>query len=160
VDIVQPCFRKRNLRIDFLRGVSILLVLIHHFSNAYKLQESSLALILPKQWIIALVRNGNYGVILFFVISGFLITSTSLNRYRKLSNLKALSFYRMRFARIFPCLLLFFSVVILFNFTPFVRIQKETDTVSLATAVFSVLTFWHNVLMEKFGYFNYCLNVL
>jgi peptidoglycan/LPS O-acetylase OafA/YrhL len=26
-------------------------------------------------------------------------------------------------------------------------------------AIFSVLTFWHNVLMQVVGYFNYCLNI-
>jgi peptidoglycan/LPS O-acetylase OafA/YrhL len=28
-----------------------------------------------------------------------------------------------------------------------------------AVAVLSVLTFWHNVLMQAVGYFNYCLNI-
>ena len=64
----------RDDGIDTLRGLSILLVLLHHFNIAYPLRDTLLAGLpgwpLPQ----AIARNGNYGVTIFFVISGFLIT--------------------------------------------------------------------------------------
>ena len=65
----------RNYKIDILRGVSILLVLLHHFNIPYKLHDTWLVISVfgePLSTLIA--RNGNYGVTMFFVISGFLIT--------------------------------------------------------------------------------------
>jgi surface polysaccharide O-acyltransferase-like enzyme len=53
-------------------------VLLLHFSLTYRLTDSPLSLVLPVKWIRAVVVNGNYGVTLFFVISGFLITSNNL----------------------------------------------------------------------------------
>ncbi|HHT9035473.1 acyltransferase family protein, partial [Staphylococcus lugdunensis] len=65
----------RNARIDLLRGISILLVLLHHFNIAYSLRDTALARVPGWDTIHAIVRNGNYGVTMFFAISGYLITS-------------------------------------------------------------------------------------
>ncbi len=41
----------RNARIDLLRGVSIVLVLLHHFNIAYPLRDTALARVLaPLRW--------------------------------------------------------------------------------------------------------------
>ncbi len=53
-----------------------------------------------------LCRNGNYGVTIFFVISGFLITSTTLSRFGDLKQVNLRTFYSFRFARIIPNLAL------------------------------------------------------
>ncbi|MFW2153817.1 acyltransferase, partial [Acinetobacter gyllenbergii] len=52
----------RNYKIDILRGVSILLVLLHHFNIPYKLHDTWLGISVfgePLSTLIA--RNGNYG---------------------------------------------------------------------------------------------------
>src|SRR6185312_3756499 len=105
---------------------------------------------------------GYYGVTIFFCISGFLITSLVLERHSKFENLDVFGFYVRRFARIYPSLILFLVIVVSFHFTPLVGLENggKTPSVSLVTAVFSVLTFWHNVLMANAGWFNYCLNIL
>ena len=90
----------RNARIDLLRGIAILLVLILHFNLAYHLNSSALANIFPENLLNQLTENGNYGVTIFFAISGFLITSTSLRRFGSLNNISFARFYRLRFARI------------------------------------------------------------
>ncbi|WP_258001175.1 hypothetical protein [Janthinobacterium sp. ROICE36] len=36
---------------------------------------------------------------------------------------------------------------------------KDLSASYFVIAIASVLTFWHNVLMQSAGYFNYCLNV-
>jgi peptidoglycan/LPS O-acetylase OafA/YrhL len=149
----------RNQHIDILRGIAILLVLVLHFHLAYHIDHSAFTKIFSRGFITALAQNGNYGVTMFFVISGFLITSNSLMRYEKLANLDLLGFYILRFARIMPCLLLVLLMILLFNFTPLTIFKNNPHSTSLALAFFSILTFWHNVLMVKFGWFNYCLNI-
>lgn len=155
----MPNINSRNQDIDILRGVAILLVLILHFHLAYDIDQSVLAKIFSSHFIAALARNGNYGVTMFFVISGFLITSNALARYAKLANLNLRGFYILRFARIVPCLLLVLAMILLLNFTPLLIFKNNPHTTSLFLTFLSILTFWHNVLMAKIGWFNYCLNI-
>ena len=61
---------------------------------------------LPHQLVSSLVWNGQQGVQMFFVISGFLITSTSIRRWSSPASLNIRSFYLLRFARIAPLMLL------------------------------------------------------
>lgn len=150
----------RNSKIDLLRGFSILVVLILHFNIAYNLSQSVLNKIFSVDFIHSVARNGNYGVTIFFVISGFLITTTTIERYGKLGDINIIRFYILRFARIMPCLLLLLGIICIFNLMPLPIFKNDPNTTSLLVAVFSVLTLWHNYLMEKIGYFNYCLNIL
>jgi peptidoglycan/LPS O-acetylase OafA/YrhL len=151
----------RDYRIDVLRGVSILLVLILHFHLAYNLVASPFATLFSARFVRAVARNGNYGVTIFFVISGYLITSTSLRRFSALGRISAKKFYAFRFARIFPCLILILTIITSLGLAGVPRFKNDGAVdVSFLTADFSVLTFWHNVLMAKVGYFNYGLNIL
>ena len=58
-----------------------------------------------------IARNGNYGVNMFFVISGFLITQHTLQRNGFLAQIKLKDFYIRRIARIMPCLVLLVAMV-------------------------------------------------
>ena len=110
----MPESRKLNRRdhtIDFLRGISILLVLIHHFHLTYRIDQGFFADLFSVEFMRRLGRNGNYGVTIFFVISGFLITSTTLSRFGELKNVSLRSFYSFRFARIIPNLALMLGIV-------------------------------------------------
>lgn len=149
----------RNYKIDFLRGIAIGLVLLLHFHLSYRLDQSALNVLFNQQFLKSLARNGNYGVTIFFVISGFLITSTSLDRYGKLANINYIKFYIYRFARIMPCLLLALGLIALLNFLHVPNFENSPSTTSFGLAILSVMTFWHNLLMQNAGYFNYCLNI-
>ncbi|PIF13340.1 acyltransferase family protein [Janthinobacterium sp. 13] len=152
----------RNSHIDALRGAAILCVLVLHFALAYGLKNSPLE-VLPS-WLLRAAYQGNYGVTVFFVISGYLITSTSLRRWGDLARIDLAAFYAYRIARLLPALLLALSTIVLLGVldVPFFANSdggKDLPASYFVIAIASVLTFWHNVLMQSAGYFNYCLNV-
>jgi peptidoglycan/LPS O-acetylase OafA/YrhL len=139
-------------------------VLLLHFSLTYNLVNSALSRVVPARWVHAAVINGNYGVTIFFVISGFLITSNNLLRYGRLADVRLRQFYAFRFARIVPPLILALCVILLLgllNVPSFMNSRQghAMPPAFFLVAIFSVLTFWHNVLMQVVGYFNYCLNI-
>lgn len=154
---------QRNPHVDALRGVAILCVLILHFTLAYGLKNSPLGTILPP-WLLRAAYQGNFGVTMFFTISGYLITGMSLRRWGALARIDMRAFYLYRFARILPALLLALAIIVTLGCldVPFFS-NSDGDVPQSAgyfvVAVASVLTFWHNVLMQSAGYFNYCLNV-
>ncbi|MBJ7313190.1 acyltransferase family protein [Rugamonas sp. CCM 8940] len=155
----------RNARIDFLRGIAISSVLILHFALSYGLKDSPLGSLLGTELLKAIAYNGNFGVTIFFVISGFLITSTSLARWGSLDKLDARSFYLYRFARIMPSLILALSIIVILGSLGLPSFNNtDSGGQPLPASYFlvgagSVLTFWHNLLMQSAGYFNYCLNI-
>lgn len=154
----------RNYAIDVLRGIAILLVLIHHFNIPYKLNDTFLGIqIFGESLSTIIARNGNYGVTLFFVISGFLITQHTLQRSGVLSKIRLKDFYIRRIARIIPCLILLVSMVSIlgaFGLKPFLNQAPNGIEVSYGLTVFAALTFWMNILIIQYGWVNYALGVL
>lgn len=156
--------RDRNAHIDFLRGVAILLVLLLHYALAYKLTNFPLTPLIGKDAVAAVFMNGNFGVTMFFVVSGYLITSMSLARWSEPARINLRSFYIFRFARIIPCILLALAIIVPLGLAdvPFFQNRQQGEPMPdtfFITAVLSVLTFWHNVLMQSEGWFNYCMNI-
>ncbi|MES2300075.1 MAG: acyltransferase [Pseudomonadota bacterium] len=156
--------KTRNSHVDVLRGIAILLVLLLHFTLGFGIKNSIFASLLGLQFARALIFNGNYGVTLFFVISGYLICSMSISRWGSLEHIKPRDFYTYRFARIAPSLLLVLGVIVLLGCLNVPYFSNSDDGHHLPSSFFivavaSVLTFWHNVLMQSQGWFNYCLNI-
>lgn len=115
----KSLFRNRNNYIDYLRGLSILLVVVTHgFLNLKWLIFTNL---LPKANFDILRSNGYLGVSIFFVVSGYLITQKIvLPRIDKQGifdslgdNLKLSDFYLSRALRIFPPLILLFLITLI-----------------------------------------------
>lgn len=155
-------FPNRNPLIDTLRGSAILLVLLLHHALSYGFKGSIADDWLPHWLLRALVLNGNYGVTIFFAVSGYLITGAALRRYGSLAQVEWRHFYRLRAARILPPLLLALGVITLLalaGLDSFCNSGGHPGDGQLALALLSVVTFWHNLLMQSLGYFNYCLNV-
>lgn len=154
----------RNYKIDILRGISILLVLIHHFNIPYKLHDTFLGIPIGSESLSTLIaRNGNYGVTIFFVISGFLITQHTLQRSGSLAQIKLKDFYIRRIARIMPCLMLLVAMVSVLGslgLQPFINQSPNGKEVSYAVTVLSALSFWMNLLIIEYGWVNYALGVL
>lgn len=154
----------RNLYIDMLRGLSILLVMLLHYTLAYRLVSSPLQEWIPAPVLRAIFYNGNYGVSMFFVISGFLITSNIIARYRSLPGIDVLHFYKLRLFRLYPLVVLALAIITALGLAGLSKFSNIAHENPLGDGFFliadlSVLTFWHNVLMETVGYFNYAMNI-
>ncbi|UPG83974.1 acyltransferase [Luteibacter aegosomatis] len=156
--------RDRNVHVDLLRGICILLVMLLHYSLAYRLHDSPLNDWLPVDTLKTIFFNGNYGVSVFFVISGFLITSNILRRYGSPAGTDVIHFYKLRLFRLYPSVVLALAIITVLGLAGlrcFVNANRHTDFGNgfFVVGNLSVLTFWHNILMERVGYFNYAMNI-
>lgn len=112
--------------IDGLRAIAILLVIFYHFDFSF-------------------VGAGFYGVDIFFVISGFLITGTSLKNISSLRDVK--SFFQKRAARILPMMAVVTTACVVFwriELGPFqwMEIRRTTPSVAL---FFANVFYWKNL---------------
>ncbi|GBR27604.1 acyltransferase family protein [Acetobacter orleanensis] len=105
----------RNAGIDVLRGLAILMVVVNHVAIRLPLEKTSVAAILPYRVMRFLTHQGYHSVFVFFVISGFLITSGILRRWGRLRSIQLPFFYARRFSRIVPCLLVLLSILVVLD---------------------------------------------
>ena len=138
--------------VDLLRGCAILFVLLNHVNMRLVIGHIPYGNALPPSLLRMLIWNGQRGVQMFFVISGFLITSISIRRWGDLSRVRALDFYRLRFARIAPLLLLLLLVLSVLDLTHATNYVVSAKTGGLSSAVVAALTFRLNVLEARHGY--------
>lgn len=80
----------RNANIDLIRGISVIIVFLYHAK---------------------ILQAGHIGVDIFFVISGYLITTSIVNTNLSFHDIKI--FYQKRVFRLFPPLLILFPFVFL-----------------------------------------------
>lgn len=89
--------------VDGLRGVSILMVILGHFGFNYAFRATHIFV------------DSTTGVHIFFVISGFLITTLLLKEKLKTGSISLKHFYIRRALRILPIAYLFLIVLIILN---------------------------------------------
>ena len=75
----------RNTGIDILRGLAILSVILLHLNTRVPFSDTFVGQSLPKAIYKILFWSGYYEVCIFFVISGFLITTSSLNKWGQIA---------------------------------------------------------------------------
>jgi peptidoglycan/LPS O-acetylase OafA/YrhL len=96
-DAVQPGKRMRAL--DGLRAISIGAVLLGHLSGTRGF---------PNLQIEPFIGDyANLGVVMFFVISGFLITTLLVEEYQQFESISLRLFYARRVLRLFPAFLMY-----------------------------------------------------
>ncbi len=150
----------RNPGIDILRGVSIVLVVMHHVGLRIPLKRGVLATLLPKWSLDALIYNGYEAVFVFFVISGFLITSNTLARWGRLGAIDVRAFYVRRGARILPCLLILVAVLAVLHFAGAADYVIHRPKQSLQGAIASALGLQLNWYEGRTGYLPASWDVL
>ena len=110
--------------IDGLRGIAVMMVLFFHI-NCYK--------------------NGFAGVEIFFVISGFIITTLLLAEYKKTETIDLKSFYIRRVSRIYPPLIVVVLIsIFLFTNFPIDSLSNRFSQEALYTSFGS--TNWYEVI--------------
>ncbi|MBD3750380.1 MAG: acyltransferase [Sphingobacteriales bacterium] len=97
--------------LDGLRGIAILIVIFAHFNNHWHFKFLGL-----------LVNAGIFGVYIFFVLSGFLITTLLLRERDENHNINLSNFYKRRALRIVPLSWFYVIVTILIS----VIVQKPS----------------------------------
>lgn len=124
--------------LDHLRAVAIIFVLIFHYQLWFPHPD----------WTNWFLQIGWTGVDLFFVLSGFLISSQLFAQIKKGNQISIKEFYIKRFFRIIP--IYFFVIVIYFAF-PFFR-EKEA-----LPPLWKFVTFTQNFGTDtsKFGTFSH-----
>jgi peptidoglycan/LPS O-acetylase OafA/YrhL len=138
--------------VDVLRGLCVLLVVMHHIHLRFVINHYDVDAVMPKLLNQVLFWSGYYAVITFFVISGFLITRLSVRRWGSLEKVHIGRFYRMRAARILPCLLLVLVILSVLHWTGAPEFTIKPERASLGRALWAALTFHVNWLEGRHGY--------
>jgi peptidoglycan/LPS O-acetylase OafA/YrhL len=146
--------------IDLLRGLCIVAVVLHHINLRVRLDKTSLGAVMGTAASRILFWSGYNGVIVFFVISGFLITTWSIRRWGTLAQIRRRQFYLMRFARIAPCLFGLLAILSIFDRLGVPRFVIDTHRSSLTRALLAALTFHINWLEARTGYLPASWDVL
>jgi peptidoglycan/LPS O-acetylase OafA/YrhL len=127
----------RNSYLDSLRGIAVLSVV-----SVHSLQVANSARLRPEQSV--LLETGQYGVQLFFFISGWLIYMI----YGNSPNFSMMTFAKRRFARIYPLWALFVVFGSLINFAQLglffgtiTRTERLSDNLSLTLTLLLGLSF-------------------
>jgi len=89
--------------LDGIRGIALLMVLLFHLRLSYN-------------YFYTLIFNGKLGVIIFFVLSGLLITTLCIKEKVATGNISLRDFYIRRALRIFPVAYLYIIVIVILNF--------------------------------------------
>ena len=104
---------KKIPSLNGLRAISIIIVLIHHLFFTGIISYSN-SIDSHLKYCIDFINDGQFGVNVFFVISGFLITYLLLVEEEKNNNISIKKFYIRRAFRIFPAyyfLVIFFFIL-------------------------------------------------
>ncbi|WP_179197781.1 acyltransferase family protein [Hymenobacter crusticola] len=91
-----------------LRAISIFMVIGYHFNQYRACPDSKVV-----KYVSALVFNGPLGVGVFFIVSGFLITTLLLNEENRFGSISLEGFYIRRIVRIFPAYYFLLSTYLL-----------------------------------------------
>ena len=146
--------------VDLLRGLAILFVLMNHVNMQLLGAKIPYTKGLPPQLVSSLVWNGQFGVQIFFAISGFLITSTTLRRWGSLAAISVRDFYLLRFARIAPLLLLLLAILSTLHLAHTPHFVVSPKTGGLGRALLAALTFRINLLEARSGYLPAAWDIL
>lgn len=133
--------------IDGLRAISIMMVLLSHAGE-------TMPAIVRNNYFLQFFANGQLGVRVFFVISGYLITKLLIIERQKNGKINLKHFYLRRIFRIFPIFYMYIFVILLIKWFFIPDIVNSYNTVLLAGLyVWNYAQFFHNAADPKGGWF-------
>ena len=141
VEAIATDANRRIPQLDGWRGISILFVIFGHLVN----QRYSPLGPLDNPSVIALVLSA-WGVDIFFVISGFIITKLALSERDTTGSFAFKAFYVRRFFRIVPPFYLYLAFILLLTSTGLI-LERQSPTLLAAT-------FTCNLLIPPCGWFS------
>ena len=132
-----PIALKYRPEIDGLRAIAVLAVIIYHAE-----------ILIGKNQIL---KGGYLGVDVFFVISGYLITTIILSEYQRTGNFSIKGFYERRARRLLPALL----VVILISIPTAWYVLYPSQLIDFSKSILSTLIFTSNfywdMTLQEYG---------
>jgi len=138
--------------VDCLRALAILYVLLNHIHLQLLFAHVPYTASLPQSLVAALVWQGQRGVQIFFAVSGFLITATTLRRWQTPAQVRIRDFYLIRFARIAPLFLTLLAVPSLLHLAHVHNFVVSARVGGLRSALFAALTLRVGLLEARRGY--------
>jgi peptidoglycan/LPS O-acetylase OafA/YrhL len=120
--------RGRMSALDGLRAISIALVLLGHISGTVGFPKISLSLVLGDY--------ANLGVVVFFVISGYLITRLLVEEHQQFGSISLRLFYARRAIRLAPAFLWYIAFIAIVERFRWIRLNSGD--------IFSALTYTIN----------------
>jgi peptidoglycan/LPS O-acetylase OafA/YrhL len=127
--------RKRNIQLDVVRGVAILLVFGRHFPVP---QLEGPVAVLSTVWY----RIGWIGVDLFFVLSGFLIGGLLISESHRFGRINVATFVIRRGLKLYPGYFVFISYLLLMPLAK--SVHQGTDPVATLSQMWGAL--WPNLV--------------
>ena len=128
---------KYRAEIDGLRGVAVLGVILYHAEIVINGNH--------------LFSGGFFGVDIFLVISGFLITRIILDEYKKNKKISFKNFYERRFRRLVPALILVLIISTLFAYFLLLPSQFIFFIKSAFSSIFFFSNFFFHYSGESYG---------
>ena len=128
---------KYRPEIDGLRTIAVLSVLVYHAEFFIGNHQ--------------LLKGGYLGVDVFFVISGYLITSLILNEHRATGTFSFLNFYERRGRRLLPALLTVMLASLPVAWLVLMPTQLIDFSKSLISSIFFASNFYWHVTLQEYG---------
>jgi len=138
--------------VDCLRALAIFYVLMNHVNMRLIFTKLHYLDGVPKQLAASLVWQGQAGVQIFFAVSGFLITATSIRRWDGLAKMRIRQFYLLRFARIAPLFLALLAILSVLHGLHVKNYVISAKVGGLQAALIAALTLRVGLLEATKGY--------
>lgn len=151
LSFTAPRLPRQIPSLDGLRGIAIALVIFGHACATHLAPA-----FLDRPFLTSL---GNVGVRLFFVISGFLITTLLLRDIEQHGQIRLRTFYLRRTLRIFPAVFFYIGVIWLLHLTGIIdltfKLGSRQYVESAVPDLIHAITFTQNYNHDYNWYFNH-----